>query len=76
MAYTTYKEILECPHGLYRIFWHSGGSSVAAVGSLYDGTRWVAPTNWTSLDNPASTLEKCIKDIKSMEFLLGQMEQK
>ena len=35
-------------HGLYRLFWKSGGTSLASVGSLYDGTHWFAPTNWTS----------------------------
>lgn len=35
-------------HGLYRLFWKSGGMSEAAVGSLHDGRRWFAPTNWTS----------------------------
>lgn len=34
--------------GVYRLFWHSGGSSVAAVGMLDDGTRWYAPSNWTN----------------------------
>ena len=35
-------------HGVYVINWKSGGSSVATVGSLHDGTRWFAPCNWTS----------------------------
>lgn len=33
-------------HGLYRLFWVSGGSSLAAVGSTTRGDRWMAPTNW------------------------------
>ena len=32
--------------GLYRIWWSSGGSSLAAVGMTHDGGRWIAPTNW------------------------------
>jgi len=36
------------PTGVYRLFWHSGGCSVAAVGMLDDGSRWYAPANWTS----------------------------
>ena len=43
-------EVQKLPHGLYKIFWKSkygGGSSLAAVGSLYNGDRWMAPTNWT-----------------------------
>lgn len=35
-------------NGLYRLFWKSGGVSLAAVGSLHDGTKWFAPTNWTA----------------------------
>lgn len=34
--------------GVYHLFWRSGGSSVAAVGQLDDGTLWYAPANWTS----------------------------
>lgn len=41
-------EVRKLDHGLYRLYWKSGGDSIAAVGSLYDGTRWFAPTNWTS----------------------------
>lgn len=33
-------------HGLYRVFWKSGGSSLAAVGVTNDGGRWLAPINW------------------------------
>lgn len=32
--------------GLYRVFWKSGGSSLAAIGMLPNGDRWIAPTNW------------------------------
>lgn len=35
-------------HGLYRLYWKDGGSSLAAVGILHDGTRWYAPVNWTN----------------------------
>ena len=38
------------PTGVYRLFWHRGGCSVAAVGMLSDGSRWYAPANWTSSD--------------------------
>lgn len=44
----TKREAQKLDHGLYRIYWKSGGVSEAAVGSLYDGTRWFAPTNWTA----------------------------
>jgi hypothetical protein len=38
-------------HGAYKIFWKSGGVSVASIGFTYDGTNWFAPCNWTSEDN-------------------------
>lgn len=36
----------ELPHGLYKIFWEGGGSSLASVGSDESGARWFSPTNW------------------------------
>jgi hypothetical protein len=36
--------------GLYRLYWNSGGFSLASVGGLHNGTRWFAPANWTSPD--------------------------
>ncbi len=36
------------PPGLYRIYWKSGGDSLAAVGITASGGRWLAPTNWVS----------------------------
>jgi len=68
---TTKEEILNCNHGIYVIYWKSGGSSVASVGSLYSGKRWMAPANWTCPDgqNPGSTLEKWVDDIERMELV-------
>lgn len=40
--------------GVYRLFWKSGGFSVASVGMTYDGTRWYAPANWTTGSADAS----------------------
>ena len=36
-------------HGLYKLYWKSGGHSLASVGSHRDGTRWYAPTNWINV---------------------------
>ena len=44
----TRDEAQKLGHGVFRLFWKSGGSSVASVGSLHDGTRWFAPSNWVS----------------------------
>lgn len=44
----TLDEAKKLQHGIYRLWWKDGGSSLAAVGVLHDGKRWYAPTNWTS----------------------------
>jgi len=44
----TKSEVEMLGHGLYRIYWKSGGYSLAAVGSDEAGNRWFAATNWTS----------------------------
>ncbi len=57
-------------HGLYRLHWESGGSSLAAVGSMTDRERWFAPTDWTwpftPVRGPNSTNWE---DVKSAEPL-------
>jgi hypothetical protein len=42
--------------GLYRVYWKSGGTSVAAIGQTSDGTKWVAPTNWTGTPEVGTNL--------------------
>lgn len=44
----TEQEVSTLPLGLYKVYWKSGGNSLAAVGNSYAGKRWMAPTNWTS----------------------------
>jgi hypothetical protein len=46
----TQEQAQQLGHGVYELYWKDGSSSVAAVGSLHDGTRWFAPINWTSKD--------------------------
>jgi hypothetical protein len=43
----TQKQANKLPFGAYRIFWKTGGSSVASVGSVGNpkGDRWFAPVN-------------------------------
>ena len=60
--------------GLYRIYWKEkgggGGTSVASVGSLYDGQKWIAPTNWTCKvgGNPTG-FGKVWKKVKTIELI-------
>ena len=42
------EEVMKLKHGVYKIYWKDGGESLAAVGSLYSGMRWLAPCNWVS----------------------------
>lgn len=69
------KDLLDCPNGLYRIFWKEssgGGSSEAAIGLLHDGIRWVAPINWTSeITFTASTMPKLRSEIRHIMRLTG-----
>lgn len=51
--------------GLYRVFWKSGGSSLAAIGILSNGDRWIAPTNWVTPGTMASDGEW--GDVKRLE---------
>lgn len=61
--FMTKKQAQELRHGLYWLTWKTGGNSLAAVGSLHDGTRWFAPTNWTSKtpEGIACTKWRCVE---------------
>ena len=60
------KDVKKLDHGLYKIFWKDGGYSLASVGSLACGKRWMAPTNWISV--PTSK-RKHWKMVKSVELI-------
>lgn len=51
--------------GIYRLYWKSGGHSIAAIGNQKNGERWVAPINWIYPD----TEGKCWKQILRVELL-------
>jgi len=44
----TKDEVQTLRHGLYLIHWKNGGKTLAAIGSKYNGDRWICCTNWTS----------------------------
>ena len=50
-----YSDVQELKHGIYRIHWKEGGSSLAAVGSDVAGNRWLAATNWVSGSTTSTT---------------------
>ncbi len=62
----TQKKAQQLAHGLYRIYWKDGGMSEAAVGSLYNGKRWFAPTNGSAFSayGIASTNWKIVSHVE------------
>ncbi len=63
----TREEAKKLPLGLYRIYWKQGGYSLAAIGQLDDGNRWMAPINWTNKSEKnicTSTHWKYVKSVK------------
>ena len=62
-------DVRKLAHGVYRVFWRDGSSSVASVGSTYDGTRWVAPSNWTSRADAMVIWTTDWRKIKSVELI-------
>ena len=66
------EDLHKVPFGLYEIFWKSGGSSLASVGNMHDGVRWIAPTNWTSADSPTGRMDEHANSIERMVLLYGQ----
>ena len=46
----TRAEARKLANGVYRVFWKAGGGSVAAIGQTADGSAWLAPANWISID--------------------------
>lgn len=65
------EDLHKIPFGLYEIFWKSGGSSLASVGNMHDGVRWIAPINWTSSDSPTGRMDKHADAIERMVLLYG-----
>lgn len=43
------RQVKDLPHGLYILYWKTGGYSLASVGSDASGRRWFAPTNWITV---------------------------
>jgi len=68
----TDAEMQRLPHGVYRIHWLIGGSSVAAVGCNREGYTWIAPANW--VNGPWVTTPSLAAQILSMELIAEQYE--
>ena len=62
----TPEEARELLCGLYRIHWkNDGGESLAAVGMMDNGNKWLAPINWVA----PTTNQKCWEMIDHVEKL-------
>lgn len=66
----TNEEAQQLDHGIYRLTWNSGGTSVAAVGGTYNGTRWYLPTNWTSGPSNVITASTDWSQVASAKLLI------
>ena len=42
----TLDEVSVLEVGAYRVYWTSGGTSIASIGVTNDGTHWLEPENW------------------------------
>jgi len=45
------KDYMKLRNGLYRVHWRDGGTSLAAIGTTCSGGKWVAPTNWVTVQD-------------------------
>lgn len=62
----TKREAKKLQHGIYRIHWKMGGSSLASLGSKSNGDKWIAATNWISGSN-----SNCWRFVDKVEFLMS-----
>lgn len=59
-------DIRDINPGLYKIYWKSGGSSLATIGLTVFGNYWFAPSNWTSgIPSMEWGLIKAVEPIKT-----------
>ena len=67
------EEVKELNFGLYRVYWKKkcgGGNSLAAVGGLHNGDKWIAPCNWTNkYTKGIATSGDVWKRIKKVELI-------
>lgn len=65
----TYKpeEYKKLPHGIYKIYWKSGGSSLASIGYDRFGKKWMAPCNWINMDK--TYIEDRIEEILKFKLI-------
>lgn len=65
------KDVQQLKHGLYKIYWkkkEGGGYSLASVGSMQNGDRWMAPCNWVSGSTEDMKIWKIVKSVEVIEL--------
>jgi uncharacterized protein (TIGR00645 family) len=67
----TKAEAQATKRGLYRVFWKSGGSSIAAVGSTSSGSRWLAACNWVGITTDQDRLDETWEMVDKLELIEG-----
>jgi hypothetical protein len=55
--------------GAYKIYWKSGGSSIATIGMTWDGGRWIAPSNWIQPVSWEKDVADTIRKISSVTLI-------
>lgn len=61
------KDYPTLKHGVYRIYWKNGGSSLASVGYDHSGRKWMAPCNWINMDK--TYIDEHIGDIEKFKLI-------
>ena len=64
------EKVQKLDHGIYRVYWKSGGSSVCTVGTLKDGDKWIRHTNRTNKDILFN--KKIWKSVRRMKLLIPE----
>lgn len=60
------KEFEKLNLGVYRVYWKSGGSSLATIGMTFNGDRWIAPSNWTFPARVSKSIRKAILKVEKI----------
>ena len=66
----TREEVQKLAHGLYVLLWKEGEFSLASVGSLYNGDRWFAPTNWVGEGGMKVAHGEAWEDVKKVQLFI------
>lgn len=65
----TQKEIKNLENGIYNVTWNTGEHSVAAIGTLWDKTKWIAPINRNNVFHGAWHL---VKSVEMIQLLISE----